>query len=300
MNDATKYEFFAGRDEQDKPVWSGDFAKIRPIAAWRDNMGCVTITYDPPLKKFLMCVTDGTNTVSYFNTYILESDQIVGPWKLVTYLKHFGEQAYFVNIPSKFISADGRTLWLCYAANFSQGWNGVRFQSRPPGSRYGMCLQEVRLLRPDERPSRTVLTSDANIAPLAQVTVSSTHRDYQAAGLVDGAVGGYAGDISQEWASDGERTTAMLRLTWDEPQSIDRVWLFDRPNDLDQITGGMLVFSDGSTIPTGALPDDAKQGLAVSFAPRKARWMAFLVTAVKPTSQNIGLSEIAVFRSGAK
>jgi hypothetical protein len=51
-----------------------------------------------------------------------------------------------VNIPSKFISADGRTVWLCYAANFSSGWGGIKFQSRPAGSRYGMCLQEVRLL----------------------------------------------------------------------------------------------------------------------------------------------------------
>ena len=56
-----------------------------------------------------------------------------------------------MNIPSKFISADGRALWLCYAANFSQGWAGVKFQSLPAGSRYGMCLQEVRLRGPTPR-----------------------------------------------------------------------------------------------------------------------------------------------------
>ena len=113
-------------------------------------MGCVTMTYDPPLKKYLMCVTDGTTTFGYFNTYILESDQIVGPWKLVTYLQHFGEQAYFVNIPSKFIGGDGRKLWLCYAANFSSGKGGTTFRSLPPGSRYGMCLQEIEILAPGE------------------------------------------------------------------------------------------------------------------------------------------------------
>jgi len=125
MNDASKYEFFAGHDGAGKALWSGDLSKARPTAAWRDNMGCVTITYNAPLKKYLMCVTDGGNTVHYFNTYILESAQPAGPWKLVTYMKRFGEQAYFVNIPSKFISPDGRTLWLCYAANFSSGWCGV-------------------------------------------------------------------------------------------------------------------------------------------------------------------------------
>ncbi|MCL5270509.1 MAG: hypothetical protein M1457_08165 [bacterium] len=149
INDATKYEFYAGRDTAGKAVWSGDFGRLRPIARWRDNMGCVTMTWNAPLKKYLMCVTDGTNTVGYFNTYILESDAIDGPWRLVTYMKHFGEQAYFVNFPTKFIGPGGRTLWLCYAANFSSGWGGTTFQSRPAGSRYGMCLQEVRLLGPE-------------------------------------------------------------------------------------------------------------------------------------------------------
>ena len=113
-------------------------------------MGCVTMTYDAPLKKFLMCVTDGGNTVSRFNTYILESSRITGPWKLVTFMENFGEQAYFVNFPSKFVGRNGRTLWLCYAANFSGGWRGVRFKSLPRGSRYGMCLQEVKLLSPND------------------------------------------------------------------------------------------------------------------------------------------------------
>ena len=150
MNDAKKYEFFAGHSATGRPKWSRDFKRIKPIAAWRDHMGCVTMTYDAPLRKFLMCVTDGGNTVSRFHTYILESSRITGPWKLVTFMENFGEQAYFVNIPSKFLGGDGRTLWLCYAANFSGGWGGVKFKSLPPGSRYGMCLQEVILLAPGD------------------------------------------------------------------------------------------------------------------------------------------------------
>ena len=66
---------------------------------------------------------------------------------MVTYMKSFGEQGYFVNFPSKFIGLDGRTLWMCYAANFS---NGVKewphHKANPPGSGYGMVLQQVRLL----------------------------------------------------------------------------------------------------------------------------------------------------------
>ena len=152
MNNVSKYEFFAGRKASGAAVWSKDFARIKPVAAWRDNMGCVTVTYDAPLKKFLMCVTDGTDTVGHFNTYLLESNEIGGPWRLVTYMKRFGEQAYFVNIPSKFISSDGRTVWLCYSANFSQaaGFASERLHTFPPGSGYGMCLQEVTILSPSD------------------------------------------------------------------------------------------------------------------------------------------------------
>jgi hypothetical protein len=146
MNDASQYEFFSGHQAGGKATWSNDFSKIKPIAEWRDHAGCVTITYNAPLNKYLMLVTDGGNTVSRYHTYLLESDQVTGPWKMAAYLRNFGEQAYFVNLPSKFISPDGKTMWLCYSANFSSGWGGTTFQSRPPGSRYAMCLQEVRLL----------------------------------------------------------------------------------------------------------------------------------------------------------
>ena len=69
-------------------------------------------------------------------------------WKLVTYMKDFGEQAYFVNIPSKFISKDGYTAWLCYSGNFATNWNDQAIKVNPAGTRYGLVLQEIRLLRP--------------------------------------------------------------------------------------------------------------------------------------------------------
>jgi hypothetical protein len=150
MNDRSKYEFFAGRDMSGAARWTKDLAKIQPIAEWNNNMGCVTMTYNAPLKKFLMIITDGGNTISRFNTYILESDKVSGPWRLVVYMHNFGEQAYFVNIPSKFISPDGRTAWLCYAANFTNGYLKTNYRDNPPGGGYGMTLQEIRLLEASE------------------------------------------------------------------------------------------------------------------------------------------------------
>jgi hypothetical protein len=148
INDASKYEFYGGKDARGEPIWTGDFDKIKPLLEWNNNMGCVTVTYNAPLKKYLMCVTDGGNTCARMNTYMLESSRLTGPWKLVVYMKHFGEQSYFANFPSKFISADGRTAWLCYSANFASDWNDESIKSNPPGSHYGLVLQEVKLLAP--------------------------------------------------------------------------------------------------------------------------------------------------------
>ena len=109
-------------------------------------MGCVTITYNAQLKKYIMCVTDGGNTYSRMNTYLLESDSITGEWKMVSYMMNFGEQAYFVNIPSKFISKDGKTVWLLYSGNYWDSMNDESIGVNPPGSHYGMCFQKIELL----------------------------------------------------------------------------------------------------------------------------------------------------------
>ena len=147
INDITKWEFYAGKDAKGNPVWSSNFNDIRPLLEWNNNMGCVTVTYNAPLKRYLMCVTDGGNTCSKMNTYVLESNSLTGDWKLVTYMKDFGEQAYFVNIPSKFISSDGQTMWLMYSGNYATNWNGEQIKQNPIGSHYGLVMQKIQLVK---------------------------------------------------------------------------------------------------------------------------------------------------------
>jgi len=146
INDPGKYEFFGGYDEEENPVWTKDFNAIEPMVDWNNNCGCVTITYNETLKKYIMCITNGWPTVEKMDTYILESDQVTGPWKLVTYMKDFGEQGYFVNFPTKFISADGRSAWICYSGNFATDWRDTKINENPPGSHYGLVLQEIKFL----------------------------------------------------------------------------------------------------------------------------------------------------------
>jgi len=140
------------------------------------------------------------------------------------------------------------------------------------------------------------LKSSRNIAPKAKVTASSTYKGYSDKAAIDGVVGGYPEDISTEWASNGEKASATLQLRWDNAQIINRIWLFDRPNtNADQVTAGTFTFSDGSSINVGELPDDASAAKEITFGPKEVTWLEFVVTSVKPETQNIGLAEIVVF-----
>ncbi len=142
INDASQYEFFAGYDSRNRPVWSRHFSHLKPMLEWQNHLGNSAMTYVPGLKKYVLCIADGWPSTRKMNTIVLESSQPWGPWKLVTYLRHFGQQGYFVNFPSKFISSSGRGAWMCYSADFTR----VRVASYPPGSGYHLCLQEIEFM----------------------------------------------------------------------------------------------------------------------------------------------------------
>eukprot|EP00047_Mylnosiga_fluctuans_P007912 m.833 g.833 ORF g.833 m.833 type:complete len:113 (-) comp199_c0_seq2:159-497(-) len=108
------------------------------------------MTYVPALGKYLMVVSTPTIspfTVLQFDTYILESDSMTGPWHSVVYMQQFGPEAYFVNIPSKWLSparpAPGQPYEavLSYSANFA----GMKDLAYPTDSGYYWCLLPIRL-----------------------------------------------------------------------------------------------------------------------------------------------------------
>ena len=146
------------------------------------------------------------------------------------------------------------------------------------------------------------LYSDDNIAPLAKATASSVQGGTSSvpSAAIDSTVDGYPGDPGHEWASHGEGAGAWLQLDWTAPRSVDRIWLYDRPNADDQVTSGTITFSDGSSVAVGTLPNDAKTPLEVTFPAKTITWLKFTVTGVSKSTQNIGISEIAVFKAGSK
>jgi len=111
--------------------------------------GQAVLMGDDPLNLTIKSLgTVAADPYPYGGRYPCGSLVYKGVWYYGTYMKNFGEQSYFVNIPSKFISPDGRTAWLCYSANFAPDWNNEKIRSNPPGSHYGLVMQEIRLLGP--------------------------------------------------------------------------------------------------------------------------------------------------------
>ena len=140
------------------------------------------------------------------------------------------------------------------------------------------------------------LMTEDNVAGTAKVAVNGTEGGYSADGATDGVAGGYPDDKTQEWSA-GRTVGAALTLSWNTPQTIDRILLYDRPNPTDQITAGTLTFSDGTTLPVGALPNDGKTPLTLHFPPKTITQLTFTVAGVKAKTENAGLAEIAVFRA---
>src|SRR4029434_2889066 len=106
---------------------------------------------------------------------------------------------------------------------------------------------------------------------------------------VEGVVDGWPRDYTREWATNGERAGAWIKLSWSVPYLVDRVVLYDRPNANDRVTGRTLTFSDGTTVSVTSLSNNGA-ATTVTFTARSVTSVTFAVTAVSTTTQNVGLA----------
>ena len=112
---------------------------------------------------------------------------------------------------------------------------------------------------------------------------------------VDGVIAGYPVDATREWATVGGKAGSYLNLAFPAAVTLNRVVLYDRPNGNDQITGGTLTFSDGTTVAVPAL-DNAGLATSVSFPDRATTSLRLTVTTVSGTTRNVGLAELQAYQ----
>jgi len=122
--------------------------------------------------------------------------------------------------------------------------------------------------------------------PGVTATASSQYNDDHGPAKVHDGFGAGSG----EWASRGEQNP-WIQLTWDRPIQADRIVLYDRPG-IDDVHGGTLSFSDGSTIEVRDVPTTGEPA-TVSFEPKTFTWVRFQVEG--GSGPNVGLRELEVF-----
>jgi LmbE family N-acetylglucosaminyl deacetylase len=142
-------------------------------------------------------------------------------------------------------------------------------------------------------------TYGPNLAPTATIAASSqrTATGQTASKVADGSPLGYPVDPTHEWSTSGQGVGAWLTMTWAEAVSVSKIVLYDRPNTSDQLTAGIITFSDGTTLPVGPL---VNIGSAVEyvFPGRTITSLRLDVTGVSSGTGNVGLAEFEVFEVG--
>jgi len=127
------WEFFNGADERNEPSWSKDGAQAKPIFYYHHMTGENHIVYNAGLKRYLMGNTsfidpqgnprpyhhDWPESTRRSQLTLYEAPEPWGPWSIFFRDDNFGRLGiYQPNFPAKWMSADGKTLWMVYSGSY--------------------------------------------------------------------------------------------------------------------------------------------------------------------------------------
>jgi len=117
------YEFFAGLNENGRPIWLPDISKQKPIFTDPKGTQRIAITYNAPLSRYILATSHLTGDKATHTAAlgIFEAPELWGPWSTLYYDDHWSVEdgkdcrTYHHRFPPKWISEDGKTMWLLYS-----------------------------------------------------------------------------------------------------------------------------------------------------------------------------------------
>lgn len=122
VGDRAKWEFFAGRDPGGRPVWSPDLYKRKPVFTDPKGAQRIAITYNAALKRYFLTTSHKVDANAQDVTHtgalgVFEAPEPWGPWSTVYYDDYWSgkDRTYHHKFPTKWMSSDGRTMWLLYS-----------------------------------------------------------------------------------------------------------------------------------------------------------------------------------------
>lgn len=124
MTDPSRWQWYSGSSSTG-PTFSSSFAHAVPLLSWSDHITYPEMAYDSPINRYLLTFTFSYATKppgvwrNGMDLVILEAPEPWGPFSFVAHESNFGpSNGYSAGFPIKWISADGRDLWLKWSANF--------------------------------------------------------------------------------------------------------------------------------------------------------------------------------------
>ncbi|WP_152362491.1 hypothetical protein [Microlunatus speluncae] len=225
-----RWEFFAGTVGED-PVWSGELDRRVPVLHDERRVYPGTVTADgmSVLSQGGVVYNQGLDRYLYFSWTefsweFYEAPRPWGPWKLFLH-KEFGPYpwwgsdpgtpgpkngGYGTVAPSKFISNDGRTLWL--QANW---FNGV---DHPPNT-YHFSLRRLELTPYADSTPDNPADPTANLARAAgTVVIDRVSRHGRPEVINDGST-----EAEEDSRDDSRKDTDLWGYEWPRAHRFDRV-----------------------------------------------------------------------------
>jgi len=121
ITDRDAYEFFVGLDDERRPVWTPDVEARGAVFEDPGRCGRSGVSYNAPLRRYLWVqVFCGAKPEQRTGLAVYDAPEPWGPWTTVDFNPTWdvapGETAVF---PTKWISDDGRTLYLVFSGDDS-------------------------------------------------------------------------------------------------------------------------------------------------------------------------------------
>ena len=94
------------------------------------------------------------------------------------------------------------------------------------------------------------------------------------------------------WIPDANDKLATATISFDAPQDIEYIYLYDNPAQNSNVLNARISFDDGSTLETGPLNSN---GSAAKFCVEKSDVLSFSVQILKTEGDAAGLTEIEAY-----
>lgn len=117
IKDRATYEFFAGPDASGNPTWTSDVTQRQPVFTDPNGGGTGgSVIFNPGINRYVLTIDHGT----VGELGIFDAPEPWGPWTTVAYERNWGgfgsSFALFYAIPTKWISADGKTIYVIFSS----------------------------------------------------------------------------------------------------------------------------------------------------------------------------------------